>query len=501
MRDRKYQAPPEPTPSPSRPQRRAARRRAGPATRPRHPAPPPENHGSRPQRPPRTHPSGPVARPGRASGRHCASRLRGRPARRPLQRREHAQRRRRPDLCAQAHDLAACRAGQAVDAEHPPQQHTPRRPPRASGAGLRQPHPDPFRRDPALRQHRPHRPVPPVPRRQHAAVEHLVRSRRRHEGDEPLGELLGRQLERRRPVGLGPLQRDANPVARERLDPVQGQRWDFDPSEHPVALQLGGDDPVLLASAARRGAARGYDEINLNVGCPSSRVQSGSFGACLMLRPDHVAALVRAMRAEVDLPITVKCRIGVDEQDAYDDLHRFAQSVLAAGAARLSVHARKAWLHGLSPKENRNVPPLRYPEVYRLKLDFPEAFIEINGGITTLDQAAEHLNHVDAVMIGRGVWNDPWLLAQVDRRFYGEPGPLPDRFEVALAFADYAARVASPTVRPQHILRNLGPLFNGQPGSGAFKRALAQAHRDGTDAVRRGLDAVRAVQERAQSIS
>lgn len=274
---------------------------------------------------------------------------------------------------------------------------------------------------------------------------------------------------------------------------------DFDPSEHPVALQLGGDDPSLLASAAKLGAKRGYDEINLNVGCPSSRVQRGSFGACLMLRPDHVAELVRAMRAEVGVPITVKCRIGVDEHDDYSDLHRFAEAVINAGAARLTVHARKAWLHGLSPKENRNIPPLRYPEVYRLKRAFPERFIEINGGITSLDQAAEHLRHVDAAMIGRGVWHDPWLLAEVDRRFYADPGPLPDRFEVALAFAAYAGRVASPTVRPQHILRNLGPLFHGQPGSGAFKRALAQSHRDGADAVKRGLDAVRAVQERAQA--
>ncbi|TVQ94487.1 MAG: tRNA dihydrouridine(20/20a) synthase DusA [Deltaproteobacteria bacterium] len=274
---------------------------------------------------------------------------------------------------------------------------------------------------------------------------------------------------------------------------------DFDPSEHPVALQLGGDDPTLLAQAARMGADWGYDEINLNIGCPSSRVQRGSFGACLMRRPDHVATLVRAMRAEVDVPITVKCRIGVDEHDRYHDLHRFAEAVLSAGAARLTVHARKAWLQGLSPKQNRTIPPLRYADVYRLKRDLPAAFVEINGGILTLDQATEHRQHVDAVMIGRGVWHNPWILAEVDRRFYDAADRLPDRFTVAEAFAEYATHAASPTVRPQHILRNLAPLFYGQAGSGAFKRALAQTHREGADAVRRGLDAVRAIQDKAQA--
>lgn len=274
---------------------------------------------------------------------------------------------------------------------------------------------------------------------------------------------------------------------------------DFDPSEHPIALQLGGDDPVLLGQAAELGARWGYDEINLNVGCPSPRVQRGNFGACLMTEPERVATLVRAMTRASALPVTVKCRIGVDNHDHYRDLHRFAVAVRSAGARRLTVHARKAWLNGLSPRENRNVPPLRYPEVYRLKRELPDLFIEINGGILDLDQAQAHLDHVDATMIGRAVWRDPWVLAQVDRRFYRDPAPAPDRFQVARDFADYAAAAVAQGAHAQHVVRNLGPIFAGEPGSGAFKRALSEAHRCGVDAIHRGLEAVHQTQARLAS--
>jgi tRNA-dihydrouridine synthase A len=271
---------------------------------------------------------------------------------------------------------------------------------------------------------------------------------------------------------------------------------DFDPSEHPVALQLGGDDLQLMAEAARLGERWGYDEINLNIGCPSPRVQRGRFGACLMLDPDHVAKLVRAVRRVVEVPVTVKCRIGVDDHDRYEDLLSFAAAMRDAGADRLTVHARKAWLDGLSPKENREIPPLRYEDVYRLKHDLPDLPIEINGGITTLDEADDHLERVDAVMIGRAVWRDPWLLADVDRRYGAPDATPPTREAVARDFADYARAAIARGARPQHVLRNLAPLFSGQPGSGAFKRTLSEAHHCGVDAVARGLDAMAQVRDR-----
>src|SRR5690606_27825851 len=190
----------------------------------------------------------------------------------------------------------------------------------------------------------------------------------------------------------------------------------LDPGAHPTALQLGGDDPAALAECARIAAALGYDEVNLNVGCPSDRVQSGNFGACLMREPERVADCVAAMRAAVELPITVKHRIGVDELDRYEDMLRFVDIVAAAGCDRFTVHARKAWLSGLSPKQNRTIPPLRYADVHRLERERPELVIEINGGVRSLDEVAEQLEHVDAAMIGRAAWADPWLFADVDRR-------------------------------------------------------------------------------------
>src|SRR5476649_2575049 len=191
----------------------------------------------------------------------------------------------------------------------------------------------------------------------------------------------------------------------------------FDPSEHPLALQLGGSDPAKLAQAARIAADFGYDEVNLNVGCPSDRVQSGRFGACLMREPNVVADCVAAMRAAVSLPVTVKCRIGVDDQDPEQSLRTLIDACAAAGVSRFTVHARKAWLDGLSPKENRDVPPLDYDLVYRVKRENPDLFIGINGGIETLEQAAEHLAHVDGVMLGRAAYQNPALLAGVDARF------------------------------------------------------------------------------------
>lgn len=249
----------------------------------------------------------------------------------------------------------------------------------------------------------------------------------------------------------------------------------FDPAEHPIALQLGGDDPAVLSECARIAAAQGYDEINLNVGCPSDRVQSGNFGACLMREPKRVAAAVAAMREAVDLPITVKHRIGVDELDAYEDMLHFVDTVAAAGCDRFSVHARKAWLRGLSPKQNRSVPPLRYADVHRLKRERPELTIELNGGVRSLDAIAEQLEQVDAVMIGRAAWDDPWLFSAVDRRFFAANSKLPTRPGVVASYLKQIdagptpARNPSPTL----LLRPLLNLFAGRPDARRWKRIVS----------------------------
>jgi tRNA-dihydrouridine synthase A len=274
------------------------------------------------------------------------------------------------------------------------------------------------------------------------------------------------------------------------------QLLEFDVSERPVALQLGGDDPALLAQAARWGVSFGYDEINLNVGCPSPRVTKGNFGACLMRTPGVVADSVAAMRAAVHVPVTVKCRIGVDDADAYEDLASFANAVIQAGADRLTVHARKAWLSGLSPHENRTVPPLRYHDVERLRSEVPVP-VELNGGVLTLDEALEHLGRVDAVMIGRAVWNDPYLLAEADSKLFGEEGATaPTRAEVAYALHEYTAHRMEAGDRAAHVLRHVGPLFAGQVGVKAWKRALADASRTGAAALMIGLRAVEETQMR-----
>ncbi|MEZ6187644.1 MAG: tRNA dihydrouridine(20/20a) synthase DusA [Planctomycetota bacterium] len=248
----------------------------------------------------------------------------------------------------------------------------------------------------------------------------------------------------------------------------------FDPIEHPVAVQLGGEDARELAECAKIAVDYGYDEVNLNVGCPSARVQTGSFGACLMAEPHKVADAVAAMRAVVDVPVTVKHRIGIDELDRYEDMANFVSVVRASGADRFSVHARKAWLSGLSPKQNRNVPPLRYDDVYRLKREFPELEVEINGGITSLDQAAEHLEHVDGVMIGRAAYREPYLFAEADRRFFADETPPHTREAIVEVMQDYLARWTAQGTRPQHVVRHLLTLFAGQPGARRWKRFLSE---------------------------
>ncbi len=262
----------------------------------------------------------------------------------------------------------------------------------------------------------------------------------------------------------------------------------FDPMEHPVALQLGGADPKAMALCARLGADWGYDEININVGCPSDRVQNGRFGACLMAEPQMVADCVAAMKAAVEVPVTVKSRIGIDERDSYGELVDFVGQVAEAGCDALIVHARKAWLQGLSPRENREIPPLRYDWVQRLKGDFPSLALVINGGIQTLDAAVELLGGLDGVMIGREAYQNPWMLARADRLIFGGPAPIPSRLEVLERFLPYVERGLAAGVRLNAMTRHILGLFQGQPGARAWRRHLSEnAHR--TDA---GLEVLRA---------
>jgi tRNA-dihydrouridine synthase A len=252
----------------------------------------------------------------------------------------------------------------------------------------------------------------------------------------------------------------------------------FSPEEHPLALQLGGDDPAALAESARIAWDFGYDEVNLNVGCPSDRVQAGRFGACLMREPAVVARAVEAMRRAVPLPVTVKHRIGVDELDRYEDLLAFVDTVAAAGCDRFIVHARKAWLTGLSPRENRTVPPLRYADVHRLKRERPALAIEINGGITRVEEIREQLAHVDGVMLGRAAYEDPYVFADVDSCVYGDPAPPPTRREVVERLLPYVERWRSRGLPLGRISRHATGLFTGQRGARAWKRHLAEnAHK------------------------
>jgi tRNA-dihydrouridine synthase A len=254
----------------------------------------------------------------------------------------------------------------------------------------------------------------------------------------------------------------------------------YEPAEHPVALQLGGSEPAALAESARIGEEWGYDEINLNVGCPSDRVQSGRFGACLMAEPDLVARLVGAMREAVRIPVTVKSRIAIDEMEEWPTLEDFVRKVSAAGCTRFIIHARKAWLQGLSPKENRDVPPLRYDLVYRLKSEFPHLDISINGGIKTLDAVAEHLKQVDGVMLGRAVYESPYLLAEADRRFFGSQEAPVERHAVVEAMLPYIERRMGQGAPLGAMTRHMLGLFQGLPGARAWRRHLSEnAHKSG----------------------
>ena len=248
----------------------------------------------------------------------------------------------------------------------------------------------------------------------------------------------------------------------------------YDPAEHPLALQLGGSTPAELAQCARIAAEYGYDEVNLNVGCPSDRVQSGRFGACLMAEPDLVAECIAAMRAVVSVPVTVKTRIGIDERDSYEELADFVHRVAAGGCETFIIHARKAWLHGLSPKENREIPPLRYEVVYQLKRDFPHLTVILNGGLTTLDQLIEPLQRVDGVMIGRAACDNPYLLAEVDQRFFGAGTASPRRHLVVETLIPYMAAQLQQGTPLYCMTRPVLGLFHGVPGARAWRRTLSE---------------------------
>ncbi|MBL1320194.1 MAG: tRNA dihydrouridine(20/20a) synthase DusA [Methylophaga sp.] len=266
---------------------------------------------------------------------------------------------------------------------------------------------------------------------------------------------------------------------------IHGQRERFlahDVSEQPLALQLGGSDPDDLAKCALLGEQAGYNEINLNIGCPSDRVQNGRFGACLMAQPKLVAEGVAAMSAEVSIPITVKTRLGIDKLDSYDFLADFITQVAHAGCDIFILHARKAWLQGLSPKENRNVPPLDYERVYQIKKDFPHLHIDINGGIQTLEQVQQHLNKVDGVMMGRSIYHDPYLLAQADAQIFGDPHPVLSRHDVIREMLPYIEQRLSQGCPVKSITRHLLGIFQGQPGARAWRRYLSEnAHKEGAD--------------------
>ena len=267
----------------------------------------------------------------------------------------------------------------------------------------------------------------------------------------------------------------------------------FDASEHPVALQLGGSNPGDLAESARIGEGFGYDEINLNVGCPSDRVKDGRFGACLMAEPQLVADCVAAMKQAVKIPVTVKCRIGIDDQDPEMALDTLSRAVIAAGSDALVVHARKAWLNGLSPKENRDIPPLDYDRVYRLKIALPDVPVIINGGIPTVAAAKQHLAHVDGAMLGRAAYHEPWRLLSVDPELFGDPAPHATMHEAIEAMMPYIERELANGTRLHSITRHLVGAFHGVPGARAFRRYLAEnciKPGAGTASLRAALDLV-----------
>jgi tRNA-dihydrouridine synthase A len=254
----------------------------------------------------------------------------------------------------------------------------------------------------------------------------------------------------------------------------------FDPAEGPIGLQLGGSDPAALARAAAHAQAFGYDEVNLNCGCPSDRVQSGRFGACLMAEPELVARCFAAMQTAVSIPVTVKCRIGIDDQNEQYALDRFVGELGNAGCRTFIVHARKAWLQGLSPKENRDVPPLNHARVHRLKADRPDLEIVINGGIASLDEAESHLQRVDGVMLGRTAYHDPWVLADVDRRLFGLANPVETRKQALEAWLPHVETQLARGVPLNAMSRHVLGLFSAMPGARAFRRHISEnAHRPG----------------------
>jgi tRNA-dihydrouridine synthase A len=266
----------------------------------------------------------------------------------------------------------------------------------------------------------------------------------------------------------------------------------YDPSEHPIAIQLGGSDPTMMAEAARKAAAQGYDEININVGCPSDRVQNGQFGACLMAHPDTVADCVLAMRSAVDVPVTVKTRIGIDEHDSDDFLQQFVETVADAGCEKFIVHARIAILEGLSPKENRSVPPLNYERVYRLKAMYPALDIVLNGGLTRIEEVTTALSQVDGAMIGRQAYHHPYFLAELERHINPD-FEMPDRLEVVDKMIPYIEAELATGERLGRITRHMVGLFAGIPGARAWRRYLSEhAYREnaGTDVLRAALDAI-----------
>ena len=253
------------------------------------------------------------------------------------------------------------------------------------------------------------------------------------------------------------------------------RRLEFDMAEHPVGIQLGGSEPAELAACATMAQDAGYGEINLNAGCPSGRVREGRFGACLMAEPGRVAECIAAMRAAVRIPVSIKIRIGIDDRDSYEHLHGFVSAVAAAGCVTFVVHARKAWLDGLSPRQNRTVPPLRHDIVHRLKRDFPTLEIILNGGINALEEVPAQLQQVDGVMIGRAACSNPFMLAQADSLVFGSSEPAPDRARVLRRYVDYAATQLARGVDLQRLVRHAQGLFYGQPGAAAWRRQLGAA--------------------------
>ncbi|SON50713.1 tRNA-dihydrouridine synthase A [Vibrio tapetis subsp. tapetis] len=262
----------------------------------------------------------------------------------------------------------------------------------------------------------------------------------------------------------------------------KGDFLTYSEQEHPIALQLGGSNPVDLATCAKLAAERGYDEINLNVGCPSDRVQNGRFGACLMAEPQLVADCVSAMRDVVDIPVTVKTRIGIDEQDSYEFLTDFISTVHEKGGVdQFTIHARKAWLKGLSPKENREIPPLDYPRAYQIKKDFPQLTIAVNGGVKTLEETKEHLQHLDGVMIGREAYQNPYLLAEVDQQIFGSDREIIKRSDVVKAMYPYIEQELSNGAHLGHITRHMLGLFQAMPCARQWRRYISEnAHKPGS---------------------